>query len=919
MSVTDGTRLGPYAIGAPLGAGGMGEVYRATDTRLKRHVAIKILPASLADDSDRLARFQREAEVLASLNHPHIATVYGLEDDAGVTALVMELVEGPTLADRIAQGPIPVDEALPIARQIAEAIETAHERGIIHRDLKPANIKVREDGTVKVLDFGLAKLAERDAAVTTGVDDPALSPTLTSPAGMTGVGVILGTAAYMSPEQARGRAVDKRTDIWAFGAVLYEMLTGTRAFEGDDVTEMLASVVKSTPNWAALPPHVPPPVVALVQRCLEKDRHKRIGDIAVARFVLSDHAVLGAPSNAVAQSARPRHSRWLQSLAWAMPALIAGLAIGWLLQPEPGAPAVAHLQIGVAPAAQLVGSIASVRPSRTAIAISPDGQVVVFAGVRGGDTQLYLRALDRAHATSLAGTERANAPFFSPDGNWIGFWADNQLKKVPAAGGPPAVVTEVPGRRYWGAGWAEDGSIFVAGASGIVRVKSAGGAAVPVTAPDGSKGERHLLPQPVPGGRFLLFTTMNSDDWNTSNVVLQSLDNGQRRVLVAGADARYVATGHLLYLKSGTLMGVPFDARSGEIRGDSVALIDGVMQGVNAPNGSDETGAGQYAVSRSGTLVYAHGGIGPIREKTLVWVDRQGAARPLGTSAGSYMSPRLSPDGQKIAVSSRRGASRITDIWLYDVARDAPTRLTFDASNNSPVWSPDSKRVVYAAGSLHAIDLHGGGPPERLATSDDLQVPSSWSAGANAIAFLQRPESGEASSGIWILPVVGMPADHKPRLFIQSRFILTHPDFSPDGRWISYVSNESGSPEVYVQAYPGPGEKIRISTNGGTEPVWTSNGRELLYRAPSSSGARSAFLSVAVRSTSPFRTDPPRVLFETQPGEYDSTSPTRGWDASADGQRFLLAKPVTLDDKPVAAIHIVLNWAHELRRLVAAK
>jgi Tol biopolymer transport system component len=914
MPIADGTRLGAYTIQAPLGAGGMGEVYRATDTRLKRQVAVKILAASFAGDSDRLARFQREAEVLASLNHPHIATVYGFEDSDGIRALVMELVDGPTLAERIAGGPLPVDEALPIATQIAEALEAAHERGIIHRDLKPANIKVREDGTVKVLDFGLAKLAEREGAIVAGRDDPAQSPTLTSPAAMTAMGVILGSAAYMSPEQARGRPVDKRTDIWAFGAVLYEMLTGTRAFEGEDVTDTLASVVKSTPNWAALPADVAPAVVTLVQRCLEKDRHKRIGDIAVARFLLADHAAIDAIPAAAPAVRTPPRQRWRQTLMWSVAALLAGAAIGWFLPRHAPPVAVMHLQMGVSPADQLVGSIASVRPSRTAMAISPDGRTIVFAGTRGALTQLYVRAVDRPDATPLAGTEGASAPFYSPDGAWIGFWVGNTIKKVPSAGGPPAVIAAVPGNRNWGASWGQDGTIFLAGTSGIFRVSSAGGTPAAVTT---STGERHLLPHALPGGKFLIFTAMTSADWNSSKVVLHPLDGGERRVLVPGADGRYVNSGHLVYLKSGTLMAVPFDLRSRQVTGEPVALIDGVMQGMNAPNGGDETGAGQFAISASGTLAHVRGGIGPIREKSLVWVDRKGAERRVGTWTGPYMSPRLSPDGQRIAVSARRGASRTTDIWVYDLGRDAPTRLTFDADNNSPVWAPDSKRLVYGAGNLHAIDAVGGGTPERLVTSDYLHFPSSWSAGANAIAFLQRPGPDDALNGIWVLPMDVPAAERKPRLFLQSRFSLTHPDFSPDGGWIAYVSNESGNQDVYVQPYPGPGEKIRISTSGGTEPIWTANGRELLYRT--GTGSTSPFVSVTVRSTSPFQTDPPRILFEAKPGEYDSTGPVRGWDASADGQRFLLAKAVAVDDKPVTAIHVVLNWTEELRRLVPSR
>ena len=915
MSLSDSTRLGPYDNLAPLGAGGMGEVYRATDTKLKRQVALKILPAALSADPERLARFQREAEVLASLNHPHIAAIYGIEDGAGVNALVMELVEGPTLADRIAQGPIPVDEALPIARQIAEALEAAHERGIIHRDLKPANIKVREDGTVKVLDFGLAKLTDSGGAGPAVQADLSQSPTLTRAAAMTGIGVILGTAAYMSPEQARGRTVDKRTDVWAFGAVLYEMLTGARAFDGEDVTEIMASVVKTTPTWTALPSDLPPQVVTLIQRCLEKDRNARIGDIAVARFLLSDHATFVGSRTSATDVANAPAARRRQTLPWVLAAALAGTLLGWLLpRRQDVAPPVTRLQMSVLPADQLMGSIASLRPSRTAMALSPDGRLAVFAGTRGTVTQLYLRGLGVADATPVPGTEGASGPFFSPDGAWIGFWGDNTIKKVPAAGGPAAVIADVQEGRGWGASWGEDGTIFFAGRAGISKVSSAGGTPVAVTTSDASKGERHLLPQSLPGGNALLFTSLSGEDWEKANIVLHSLDTGERRVLIpGGADARYVGTGHLVYMRTGTLMAVPFDARSRQVTGASLALIEGVMQGVNAPNAGDETGAGQFAVSTSGTLLYIVGGIGPIRERSLVWADRSGSVQPLAAPAGPYMSPRLSPDGRKVAVSSRRGASRTTDLWVYDVLRGAPTRLTFKESNNSPTWSPDGNRLVYGAGGLYVISADGGGTPEQITTGSYLQFPSSWAATGNVIAFLQRTGSG-TGLGIWLLPMEG---DRKPRAFLESRFNPTHAEFSPDGKWMAYVSNESGSPAVYVQPYPGPGEKIRISTSGGTEPIWTANGKELLYRSFTSSGL--GFFSAAIRSLSPFRVDTPRLLFEAKFGDYDSTTPTRGWDVSADGQRFLLVRPAGPAEKPVTVVHVVLNWAEELKRLAPAK
>ncbi len=912
------SRLGDYEIvEPPLGVGGMGEVYRATDLRLKRQVAIKLLPHTLAADPDRLARFHREAEVLASLNHPNIAAIYGLEDTAGLKALVMELVEGPTLAERIAQGALPVDEALPIARQIAAALEAAHEQGIVHRDLKPANIKVREDGTVKVLDFGLAKLTDAGAPGWTAQDDLSNSPTMTA-AAMTGVGIILGTAAYMSPEQARGRVVDKRTDVWAFGAVLYEMLAGARAFDGEDVTEMMASVMKSTPNWAMLPADVPPHVVALIQRCLEKDRSARIGDIAVARFLLSDHAPFGAsPALAanIATASGPLSSLRLSgalrmAAAATLGAVLAGTLVSWMSSDRPPqAIPMTRLHMGLAPAEQFPGSnSAYFRPAHTALALSPDGRHVAFAGTSGAVTQLYVRGLDAAAAIRLAGTEGGVGPFFSPDGNWIGFWAGNTLKKVPAAGGPPATIVQVSGVGF-GASWGEGGTIFFASGTGISKVSADGGTPTTVTTADVSKGERHVLPHLLAGDAALLFTSVTNDDWEKATITAVSLNAGERRVLIiGGSDARHVATGHLLYMKSGTLMALLFNSRSQEVTGTPVAMIENVMHSVNTGNDGDETGAGQFAISPSGTLVYLEGGVPQLPPSTMMWVDRMGSAQPIAAAGpGSYLGPRLSPDGQKIAVASRRESSRTTDVWVYDVERGAPTRVTFDGGG-FPIWSPDSKRL--AIGTLKVINADGSGKVERIAAGDKMQFPTSWASKANALVFLQETPAG--ANGIWVVPV---QQDRKPHLFIESRFQLWHPDLSPDGRWMAYVSNESGTNEVYVQPYPGPGEKIRISAAGGVDPIWSANGRELLYRSFTSDGQQ-LFFSAAVSSLAPFRTAPPKMMFQAKVGEYDTTAPERSWDVAADGKRFLLVKPAPLTDKPVSTIQVVLNWTEELERMV---
>jgi eukaryotic-like serine/threonine-protein kinase len=917
MSLSEGTSLGPYSIVSPLGEGGMGEVYRATDSRLKRQVAIKILPSGVAADPDRLARFQREAEVLASLNHPHIASVYGLEDAGGVKALVMELVEGPTLADRIAQGPLPPDEALPIARQIAVALGAAHERGIIHRDLKPANIKVRNDGTVKVLDFGLAKLASTNPA---GEGERSQSATITSPA-VTTMGLILGTAAYMSPEQARGRDVDKRTDIWAFGAVLYEMLAGVRAFAGDDVTETMAAVVKSTPDWSALPADTPAPVVALIQRCLEKDRNARIGDIAVAQFLMGDGASIGVSRTAPARTSS-RAAGMIRTLPWIFAALVLGLAGGWLYGRRPAAtPLVSRLEMSVLPADHLTSSDLSSRPARHVLAISPDGRLAVFSAERGDVAQLYARPLDRKSSVPIAGTEDGVAPFFSSDGSSIGFWVGSTLKRVPVAGGQPTTIADVPDGARGSATWSDDGTIFVASNAGISRVPSAGGTPATLIASDRAKNERHVLPHALPGGKAILFTTVTGRAWSAANIVLRSVDSGEQRVLVkGGADARYVDSGHLVYVKGGTLMSVRFDLRSQQITGSPVAVLEDVMQSMNNPNSGNETGAGHFAVSRSGALLYLTGGVAPNLESSWEWVERTGVRKKLDeVPTGSYLFPRLSPDGQKVAVNVRRPASRAADIWIYDVLRAAPTRLTFEGNNSAPVWSPDGRRVVFSAdaqsaSNVYVVNADGSGKPERLTTSDYSQIPSSWDRTSGMLAFLQRPTL--ETTGIWVMPVDSRPAT--PKLFLESRFFLSHAEFSPDGRWMAYVSNESGASEVYVQPYPGPGEKVRVSsdsTDGGTEPVWAPDGRELLYRGI---GPHGGVMSATISSTSPFRVNPPRLLIELKTTEYDSTSPVRSWNVSPDGRRFLASRFERMG-QPITTLHVVLNWGEELRRLVPAR
>ena len=666
MPLSPGTRLGVYEVHSLLGAGGMGEVYRATDTKLKRPVAVKVLPAAVASDPERLARFQREAAVLAALNHPNIAAIYGVEDSSGTPALIMELVEGPTLADRIAEGAIPPDEALPIARQIAEALEAAHEQGIIHRDLKPANVKLRADGTVKVLDFGLAKVLDSAASAI----DASQSPTITSPA-MTGMGVILGTAAYMSPEQAKGRPADKRSDVWAFGAVLYEMLSGQRAFKGEDVSDTLAMVLKGEPEWHALPGEVSPLVVTLIRRCLEKDRRRRIAEFSTALFVIDESARVAAAASA--QPASVRRRTGLAVVAAGTAAVIAGSA-AWMLKPaaSPSLP-LARFTIAL-PADEQFSST-----GRHVVALSPDGTQIAY----GANGRLYLRAMDQLDAVPIRGTEGAGnmtgrSPFFSPDGQWIGFWQNDQLKKVSVTGGAPVVLCAA--LNPWGASWAADNTILYGqGADGIWRISGDGGTPENVVTVDA--GQIAHGPQLLPGGRAILFTLARNNDWDAAQIVVQSLDTGTRRVVLeGGSDARYVSTGHLVYALGSTLLGVPFDAATLAVTGGPVPLVEAVAR---APRGAGplgpgpQTGAAHFAMSSDGALIYAPADAvaGFLeRPRTLVWVDREGRETPLKTPARAYVYPRLSPDGTRAAVDTR---DQENDIWILDLARETLTRLTF--------------------------------------------------------------------------------------------------------------------------------------------------------------------------------------------------------------------------------------------------
>jgi len=894
MTVAPGTRLGPYEVVALIGAGGMGEVYRARDTRLNRDVALKVLPEAFARDTQRMARFEREAKLLASLNHPNIAAIYGLEESGPIRALVMELVEGPNLAERIRCGPVPMDEALPIARQVADAVEYAHENNVIHRDLKPANIKVKADGVVKVLDFGLAKALSDEPTEA----DMSNSPTLSMAATMQGV--ILGTAAYMAPEQAKGKKVDRRADVWAFGVVLYEMLTGKPLFSGETVAETLASVMLKEPAFAALPSNSPPAIRNLLRRCLERVPKRRLQHAGEARILIEDILSGAAPAEPVA--ARGIRSLGRRTLLVGAGCLIAacaatGLAV-WRLRPATPPQPVSRFVVPLLANEQLRGTTGPM------VALSPDGTQLAYVAGTGGQGQIYLRAMDSLEARPIAGTEGNPVnPFFSPDGQWIGFFAAGKLKKVSVSGG--AVMTLCDGAFPRGATWgANDTIVFALGNSpGLSQISAAGGDPQVLTKLGEGEGAHHW-PQFLPDGKAVLYAIGTPGIFDDASIAVQRLDTGDRRILIRGGTyPRYVPTGHLIYYRAGTIMAVPFDASRLDVLGTPAPAVEGVMAGTG--NG----GAAQFSFSGLGSLVYVPGVL-QAAERTLVWVDRKGTETPLSAPPRSYDDLSLSPDGRQVAVQLLEPAPG--SIWIYDVPRGTLARLTFEATANLPVWTPDGKRIIYAVSrpgangnSLSWKAADGSGAEERLMTSEFVPETSSVSFDGKALAFhAVSPATGQ---DIWVVPLEG---ERKPKPFLQTPFSELDPVFSPDGRWLAYASTESGRNEIYVQPFPGPGGKWLISTGGGAEPLWSRDGRELFYRS------RDGMMAVDIQTQPVFQAATPRMLFE---GRSYLIGRGPDYDISPDGQRFLMIKQVESRGPALNQINVVLNWFEELKRRVPTR
>ncbi len=887
MSLAPGVRLGPYEILSAIGAGGMGEVYRARDTKLNRDVAIKILPDSFAADADRIARFRREAQVLASLNHPNIAHIYGFEDSQGIRALVLEFVDGPTLADRIARGPIAVDEALPVARQIAEGLEAAHELGIVHRDLKPANIKVTGDGIVKVLDFGLARAFSHE----TPDANLSMSPTITSPA-MTARGVILGTAAYMSPEQAKGKVVDKRTDIWAFGCVLYEMLTGKRAFGGDDVTDTLAEIIKGEPDWSALPSDTPSAVQKLIVWCLKKDRKERAPDIAVARFeignALTSPAVM-QPGASDAPRNTPRSAVWQ---AAAVLFLMSTVALGTFAYFRQTSNAAETIRFSFQPPdgwsvpSDITGGL-------SVLAVSRDGRRIAFvAQQKGGKRLLWVRQLDVLAAQPLTGTDEATSPFWSPDGRYLGFFADGKLKKIAATGGPAIPLCDAPDNR--GGTWNQDGVIiFSPGVDrGLLKVSAAGGVPVPVSVlPNGELG--HGRPMFLPDGRHFLYrlTAFATDSIAERPIYVSELGADGRTVLLKSDTGNFFySNGHLLFLRGTTLMAQPFDVRRLELVGEPFPIAEQVRVATNF---------NVFAASESGLVVYQSASVSTLSQ--LTWFDRSGKQTEVVGEPGTYRSPRLSPDGKRVVVESTDSSSN-RDLFVIDLARQMSTRFTFDAvPDNGPVWAPDGSRIAWVSGRLLLQKSSSGGEKDATlaAVSGGGWAVDDWAQDISGPAYLEH--TGSPPYGLWVVP---SPGNVKPRQIIDAPpggRALTQARVAPNGHLVAYVTFESGKSEVYVQNLSPPVAKSQISVGGGLHPTWRGDGKELFYL-----GLDGKLMAVPITIGPKLVAGVPKALFAPPvavlPGQYDVTS---------DGQRFLVNTVV--QESVSRPFTVVVNWAAGLK------
>ncbi len=888
MPLTAGTRLGPYEVISLLGAGGMGEVYRARDARLGRNVALKVLPPAFAADEERMGRFEREAQLLASLNHPNIAILHGLEESGGVRALVMELVEGPTLADRLAAGPLPLEEALAIARQIAEALEAAHERGIVHRDLKPANVKITPEGVVKVLDFGLAKVAE-DPAVS---GNPAASPTLTLAA--TRAGVILGTAAYMSPEQASGRPVDKRADIWAFGVVLWECLGGRRLFEGETVSHTLADVLRAEIDVNKLPAGTPPVIRDLIRRCLDRDVKSRLRDIGEARIVIQKYLAspdaASSPPAAIAASPPVASTLRRVVLPWAVAAVLLVLCA-----------TLAAIHFRERPPEAYPIRFTVSQPDKVTFqwfdlpVISPDGRNLAFTGTMAaagggaGANQLWIRPLDAVEARPLAGTDGAYLPFWSPDGRFIAFFSAGKLKKIDIAGGPPVTLCD---GALGGGAWSRDGVILLASNTGTIqRVSAAGGDPKPVLGLDKVRQETsQTWPAFLPDGRHFLYLS-RAPDPGKAGIFVASLDAGEPRLLVTGeSKPAYAPPGYLLFTRQETLFAQPLDLSKLQVRGEAVPVAEGVGRMTSMLPGS------LYSASENGVLAFRGGNAADLR---LVWYGRDGKRLGALGDPGFYRQIALSPDETRLTVERYDAKTSTWDIWLLETRSAIFSRLTFSPADDSdPVWSPDGRQIAFNSNRKGQLDLYrkeiGSGQEELLLENAERKVPEAWLKD-NSILY-----TNFQGKTIYRLPLQG---DRKPEILLQTEFPKDEPHVSLDERWVAYGSLESGRWEVYVASFPRFTDRRQVSSSGGGQALWRKDGRELYYFS-----LDGKMMAVDVKVGATLETGLPRVLFETRL----RPSPLMDqYAVTGDGAKFLVAEPVEEAAKPMT---ILLNWTAHLSK-----
>jgi serine/threonine-protein kinase len=889
-----GTTLSHFRITDRLGQGGMGEVYRGEDTRLGRSVAVKVLPAAFVADPERLARFEREARLLASLSHPHIAGIHDVGQDGDTHFLVMELAPGETLARRLERGPLPLDEALDVAVQIADAVAAAHDQGIVHRDLKPGNVMVTADGAAKVLDFGLAK-AVAPEAISGSAPDLSQSPTLAHAGTL--AGVLLGTAAYMSPEQAKGRTVDRRSDVWAFGCVLFEMLSGRAAFAGETVAETLAAVLRAEPEWSALPAGTPAGVVAVLRRCLEKDPRRRLHDVSDARLLLEEARGEGPPA-AVGPEA-PSRRRWREALAWTLATLAvatAGVLVWKAAHPARAVAPLTRLSMTL-PATQVLAFT-----DVPILSLSPNGRALAFSAIdtAAGRAMVHVRAFDQAEARPVAGTEDGTSPFFSPDGEWLAFFAEGRLKKVPIAGGPTIALADAPTAR--GGAWLPDGSIVYSPeyTSGLWRVSAAGGVAEPLVSLDVEKEERTLRwPGLVAGGQAVLYTVgdlESPNDYDRARIEAYAMASGERKVLVDGANmARFAPPDRLVYCLRGVLYSVSFDPDRLEIRGEATPMIEGV-------SGDPSSGAYHFALAGDGTLAFVPGAAGR-RESFLTLIDGQGEASRLPLSPRGFLQPRFSPDGTRLAFTVGSGtAGADGDVWVYDLHSQGLSRLTFGGRSNYPAWLPDGRELSYADLRDEVVltkPADGSGAPRQETVPDALPtLPESWSPDGRTLAFLRLGPSTD---------IYLVTRGEEARLFQEDACCAS---FSPDGRFLAYASPSSARTSVFVRPVSGEG-KWQVSPETGGYPRWARDGRAIFYidiGAP-----ERPLVAVNVTPGETFHAGPPRVLFKGLAfSRYlTATAPFVNWDAAPDGRSFAF---VELDENDTSGtrIDVALHWSLHL-------